>query len=205
MLPPPLRSALVTAQLVGAATIIRSVAFDRWITVLAAAILVAGAVAAERGRTWGIALSLAAASAFPVAWLIGIAPMWFCFVGVAGAMPFLHALPAFKRFDRGATATLAAFSVALGAGGAILWKNLALSVFSAVPLLRPSIYPHHGIAIAMLVTLGIVLTRRKEKNEAHVRVGEGVRVASITDSERELLEEEPAPPEALPEGRRLRL
>ena len=91
-----LQLSLVIAQVVGAATLLRSVAYDRWITVLAAALLIVGASAARRGRSWGVGLALGAAASFPVAWAIGIAPPWFCLVG---ALPFAIASRAFARFD----------------------------------------------------------------------------------------------------------
>ena len=72
-----LQLSLVAAQLIGAATLLRSVAYNRWITMLASVLLIVGAEAARRGRSWGVGLALGAASAFPVALAIGIAPAWF--------------------------------------------------------------------------------------------------------------------------------
>ena len=105
VLPRAVRYSLFATELVAFATLLRSVAYDRWITVLASVLLIMGAGAARRGRAWGIALAFAAAAAFPTAWVIGIAPAWFCLVGAAGALPFLFVVRAFARFDRSATRT----------------------------------------------------------------------------------------------------
>lgn len=152
-----LHTFLVGAQVVGFATLLRSVAFDRWITVLAALLMVVGATAALRGRTWGVVLAFASAAAFPVAWAIGIAPMWFVYVGVIGALPFLLASGAMARVDRKATMILAALAASAGALGAILWKAVAWDLFAAVPALRPSMLPQHGLAVLALLVGGLGL------------------------------------------------
>ncbi len=144
--------------MVGAATLVRSVLYDRWITVLVSLLLIGGATAAMRGRTWGVALSLAAAIWFPAAALVGIAPPWFMFVGVAGVMPFVRLLPAFARFDKKATALLVMIAATLGTAGAIAWKQTAVTVFTHIPLLRPSLYANHGL----LVGFGFRLHRWQE-------------------------------------------
>src|SRR5687768_18478330 len=94
-----LQTSLFLVQLVALATLARSIAFDRWITVLASVVLLVGALAAQRGRTWGVALTFAQAMAFPVAWAVGIAPFWFCFVGAIGSLPLVISHDAFARFD----------------------------------------------------------------------------------------------------------
>jgi hypothetical protein len=183
-----IRGSLWLAQVVAFATLLRSIALDRWITVLAAVLLIGGAFVAQRGKTWGLALAFAAAAAFPVAWLIGIAPFWFCLVGVAGAIPFLQALPSLVRFDRRATGVLGAITIAMGAAGAMLWKEYALDVFRSVPMLRPSFYPHHGLALAALLAVGLVaLVKRRPSQEPRLRVAtdSAVRIGA----EEELLEE----------------
>jgi hypothetical protein len=174
---------LFATQLVGAATLLRSVAYDRWITVLAAALLIAGATAARRGRSWGVGLALGAAAAFPVAFMIGIAPPWFVLVGLVGAMPFAIASRAFARFDKGATVLLAALAASAGAIGAIAWKEYAWSIFQSFPLSRPSIEAQHGLALTALTALAVVagLTTRKKRGDAtgseRVRIAEHVRVS----------------------------
>jgi hypothetical protein len=184
VLPHSVRLSLLIAQLVGVLTLLRSVAFDRWITVLASVLLIAGATAAQRGRTWGVGLAFGAAVAFPVAFLIGIAPAWFCLVGVAGALPLVRTWPAFARFDKGAAALLTMIMAACGAMGAIAWKHVAWSVFSAVPALRPSLQPEHGVLVAALLALAIVSGSRQirqlrldDEREGALE-GEGIRVAS---------------------------
>lgn len=195
-----LSTSLLIAQLVALATLLRSVAFDRWITVLASALLFLGASAAAKGKTWGIALSLMSAVSFPVAFLIGIAPPWFALVGVAGVMPFLISLPAFAKFDKRATALLVAIASVFGAAGAIGWKAIAWDVFGAVPALSPSIFAEHPFLVAAIAAAGVTFIARSHRaNKAlapaagsnvrvaaapvsHVRIAEGIEL----DEEEEL-------------------
>ncbi|MDB5218702.1 MAG: hypothetical protein JWO86_6629 [Myxococcaceae bacterium] len=185
-----LRLSLVAAQVVGVLTLLRSIAFDRWITVLASLFLIGGAMAAQRGRTWGIPMALAAAVAFPVAFAIGIAPPWFCLVGIAGALPFAISARPFARFDKGATMLLAAITTTLGAAAAIAWKEVAWSVFMTFPSLMPSIHAQHGVALAatLAVVVGALAGRARHpaegagtesfEGEARVRIGERVRIGN---------------------------
>ena len=202
MLQHRLRLSLVVAQAVGVLTLLRSIAFDRWITVLASLFLIGGAMAAQRGRTWGVTLAFAAAVAFPVAFLIGIAPPWFCLVGLAGAWPFALSARPFARFDKGATVLLAAITTTLGAAAAITWKEVAWSVFVTYPSLRPSIEAQHGVALAavLAVVVGALAGRARhpairvgtesESGDARVRIGERVRIGSDDASHADALEEE---------------
>lgn len=179
-----LRLSLLALQLVGVATLLRSVAYDRWITVLASVLLLVGASAALRGRAWGVALALGAAVAFPVAWAIGIAPAWFCAVGVVGALPFLIASRAFARFDKGATAILALSAASAGAAGALAWKQFAWSIFTSFPSWAPSMEAQHGLALMTLVASAVVATRvgrRGLGEETQVRVGHHVRIADASE------------------------
>jgi hypothetical protein len=150
-------------QLVSIATLMRSIAFDRWITILASLVLLVGAAAAKRNRAWGVALLFAQAVAFPVAFMIGIAPPWFCLVGAVAMIPFMLTAPGFARVDRGATRLLAALAIAGGALGAITWKKIAWDVFEAIPFLTPSGYPHHGWIVAAVAALGIGIAVRDRK------------------------------------------
>src|SRR5438045_8987810 len=88
-LPLRLHFALSLVLAVATATIARSVIEEKWITVFASSLLVAGAVATWRARTWGAGLTLLAAAAYPVAHLLGMAPSWFWGVGVVAALTFL--------------------------------------------------------------------------------------------------------------------
>jgi hypothetical protein len=184
-----LQLSLVAAQLVGAATLLRSIAYDRWITVLASVLLIVGASAARRGRSWGVGLSLGAAAAFPVAWLIGIAPPWFCLVGIVGALPFAIASRAFARFDKGATVLLAFLAASAGAIGAIAWKQFAWSIFTTFPASRPSLEAQHGFALAAITALVAVvaLTSRSRRVSSsaegveRIRIGEQVRIAKANE------------------------
>jgi hypothetical protein len=181
-----LRLSLLAVQLVGIATLLRSIAYDRWITVLASVLLIVGASAAQRGRSWGVALSFGAAAAFPVAWAIGIAPPWFCLVGIIGALPFALASRAFARFDRGATALLAVLAASAGAFGALAWKEYAWSLFMSFPSIRPSLEAQHGLALTAVVASAIVAARLGRgtagaplAEESHVRIAQHVRVADL--------------------------
>lgn len=163
VLPRNVSLSILLVQLVAIATLMRSIAFDRWITIFAALVLLVGAAAAKRNRAWGVALMFAQAIAFPAAFLIGIAPAWFCFVGAIGMIPFMLAAPGFARLDRGATRLLAALAVAGGSLGAIVWKKIAWDVFDAIPALYPSGYPHHGWIVAAVAALGLGIAFRGRK------------------------------------------
>lgn len=178
MAPQHLRAPLHVAQIVAFATLVRSVAFDRWITVLVSALLLGGVWAASRGRTWGVGLMLAMASAFPVMFFLGMAPAWFVFVGLAGAMPFLTSLPAFLKFDRQATALFA--TVAAGIGTAIGYGYHAWApwLLTNLPIPRPTFLPHHPLLIAVLFLVGFFYARRRDALEAG-----GVRVAAVGASD----------------------
>src|SRR5690349_3846130 len=141
----------------------RSVALDRWITVLASLVLLVGAAAAKRNRAWGVALMFAQAIAFPAAFMIGIAPAWFCLVGAIASIPFLMTAPGFARLDRGATRVLMALAVAGGTIGAVVWKAIAWDVFEALPALAPGVYPAHGMIVAALAALGVGIAVRDRK------------------------------------------
>jgi hypothetical protein len=151
VLPPTLRRSVLVVQVVAALTLLRSIALDRWITVFAAAMLLFGAyVASRRGPVWSLALLFALGGAFTTAFFVGIAPMWFCLVGVVAARPLLQAWRALTREDSGAAKLLAAGALGSGALGALAWKSFALDLFRAFPALTPSFYPNHGFVVAGL-------------------------------------------------------
>lgn len=208
VLPRSLRVSLLVAQLIGGATLIRSIAFDRWITVLASLLLLVGATAAQRGRAWGVGLALASAAAFPVAFAIGIAPVWFCVVGVAGALPFALTSRAFARFDKTATTMLATIGIATGAAGAIAWKHVAWSMFEMFPSLWPSLEPQHGMlaALAAVGTVAAVASRpRPRAGGVRVEGAEQWRVGSARAADADVVSEADAADEAdSHEARRLR-
>lgn len=188
MPPRNLHVALIAAHAVGFAALVRSVAFDRWITVLASVLLVAGATAALRGRTWGVVLAFASAVAFPTAWAIGIAPPWFVLVGVLGALPYLMVSSALARIDRRATSLLTALAWSVGALAAVGWKAFAWDVFAAFPSLTPSRLPQHGLAVVALMAAGMVSviaasrdTRRRDGAGRAVEDDAGVALGRIAD------------------------
>jgi hypothetical protein len=164
-LPEHLRASLGFAQLLAAATLLRSVAFERWITVLAAALLLVGTLAGQRGRTSGVALSFVVAGWFAFAGLLGIGPAWFVGVGLAAAMPFFQLWRSFVRFDRGASVVLASLGATLGLGAAVVWKSVAWTVFTTFPALAPSRFFEHGAVVtAMLATMvGFEVVRRRRE------------------------------------------
>lgn len=213
MLPRHLRTSIFLVQLVSVLTLMRSIAFDRWITVLASVLLLVGAAAAKKGRAWGVALMFAQAAAFPVAVLIGIAPPWFALVGILGSLPFLLTSGAFARVDKGATRVLAALAMMGGAAGAVAWKHYAWSVFQSIPALLPSTRPHHGFIVAAVAALAVSLAaRRTEEDEethgeheadARVRVAVPSRIAEPRTPEEEAERELDEELNAVPRGRRI--
>ncbi len=172
-----LRRSLSIAQVLAAITLLRSIAFDRWPTVVAALLLIAGTIAAERGKTWGVALAFAVGMFFPVAFLIGIAPVWFVAVGLAAAWPFMQVWRGLARVDRGAAMLLAGLATTFGAGGAVAWKALSWPLIKLFPALAPGIYPQHGFAlVATLAVIAafVIAKRRRLRAEAPT----GVRIAT---------------------------
>lgn len=200
VLPRHLRLSLYATQAVAFLTLLRSVALDRWITVLASVILFFAATAAHRGRSWGVGVAFGQAVAFAAAWAFGIAPPWFAVVGLVGALPAVFASRALARLDKTATVLLATLAASVGALGALAWKEIAWSVFTTFPSLWPSRYPHHGFALLMLLAggaaaLGAALKREKAHEAAEdgvrVRVAEGERIrVGLEDAEDDAAEVE---------------
>lgn len=191
--PQKLETSLTLAHVAGVVMLLRSVAFDRWISVLAAAALLTGVAAARRNKTWGVALAFASAAAFPSFVLLGLAPPWFVLVGALGMLPFAVASRAFARFDRSATMLLGTIGASLGALLAFGWRSAAPFLFENIPLLRPSYEAQHGLPLVALtgalVFAALARARREGKAKAttmattRVRIGERVRIASANDAE----------------------
>lgn len=205
MPPRRLAFAVLLAELAAVAALLRSVAYDRWITVFMASLVLVGALAVRRGRTWGLGLSFAAAAWFPAAWLVGIAPPWFAVVGSLAALPFVLTSRALAQFDARATALLAALAAGLGGLGAVGWKAVAASVFDAVPLLAPSVYAHHGAALVAIVlaVVGVAAARARRRiaapdaaEGARVRVADAVEAPAAAVATEAELDEEPVAPVA---------
>ena len=194
MLPSQLRSSLHLAQLVALFTLVRSIAYDRWITVLGSVLIIAGATAALRHRTWGVGLALAAASAFPVAWAIGIAPAWFCLVGFAGALPFALSWRAFVRFDRAAAWLFGSLAAIGGTLTAFAWKELAYDVFRAIPALAPSGDAQHLTFLTVSAVTSVVAVatalRTSSCSLTRTRVASGEPIVRVSAEEVEEEEEE---------------
>jgi hypothetical protein len=175
VLPRSVQTSLLATQLVAFATLARSVAYDRWFTVVISSLMIIGALAAVRHRTWGVVLSFATAVTLAVVSLIGIAPMWFVGVGAIGALPFLLTSEALGRFDRQATALLAGMAAGVGASVAVAWKLVAWNVFVSFPMLWPSERAQHGLAVSAVLALAAFVTLAQR---ARYRREEGVRVAA---------------------------
>ncbi|HEU4412149.1 MAG TPA: hypothetical protein VFS43_43305 [Polyangiaceae bacterium] len=159
---PRLARTLELVHLIASATLIRSILFDRWITVLASVLLVVAVAAARRGKTWGVGLALASAAAFPMAWVLGMAPAWFLVVGAVGALPFALTARSLARFDAKATAFGASLAVTGGVLGAVGWWVFAPAIISMFPSLRPGYWPAHEVAAA-LTTLALSLVGRANR------------------------------------------
>jgi hypothetical protein len=210
VLPRRVKLSLIAVQVVSAATLLRSIAYDRWITVLASVLLIVSAMAAQRGRTWGVGMAFATAVWFPVAFAIGIAPAWFCLVGLVCALPFAFSLKPFARFDKGATALLALLSATSGAAIALGWKEIAWTIFREIPSLRPTGHAQHGVAVAatLAVMLAAVASRSRAQSTSEgarvrVSVGERLRVSGgETATLAEALDEDDVTTEAATQRRR---
>jgi len=172
VLPRAVQRSLLATQAVAFATLARSVAYERWFTVALASLMIIGAFAAMRHRTWGVLLSFATAATFAALSFVGIAPLWFLGVGLIGAVPFLLTSDALSRFDRRATSVLTGVALGVGAAAAVVWKAIAWSVFQAFPILWPSVGAQHGLATAAVLALGafMVLAQRERYRQARLRV-----------------------------------
>jgi hypothetical protein len=131
-LPGNLVLSLVAVQAVAFATLMRSVLFERWTTVVASLVLLVGANAALRARTWGIGVVLAVAAAFAGAVLLGFAPSWFYGVGILGAIPFVLTVRPMARFDAGATALFTMLAGGTAVAAAYAWREAAYAIFYAL-------------------------------------------------------------------------
>jgi len=162
MLPSSVRQSLQLAQVVAAAALVRSVAYERWVTVMVASLLIAGAAVAQRGKVWGVGLALASAVAFVGAWGLGMAPAWFLLVGVAGVLPFMVTWPPLARFDRAAATVGATSAAAAGALGAVAWRAVAWSMFRHGDLLAPTwrLTAFSGVTAALTAVGTAVVLRR---------------------------------------------
>ena len=129
-----IRSSLFAVIAVALATTARSVLFEKWITVFAALLMLAGAVSALRAKTWGVGLVLAASAAFPAAQLLGMAPDWFWLVGLVGASPFVLSWRPMARFDHAAAVVFAVLALAAGVTCALAWHEIG-------PFVIANLYP----------------------------------------------------------------
>lgn len=195
--PRSLRLLLTGVQIATVATLMRSVALDRWITVAACLLLLAGANAAVRGRTWGVALAFLIGITFVSIWALGIAPGWFALVGLLAIRPFARLFRNFVRFDWQAAALLTSGATILGTAGAVVWKTFAHELFAAFPLLVPSFSPHHGFAVIAIGAAATLMMARQWRAEGtrvasepeRVRIASGVSNPDAALADEELLEE----------------
>ncbi|MFO0738296.1 MAG: hypothetical protein U0270_20555 [Labilithrix sp.] len=194
MSPRSIRMPLLAMQVATVATLMRSVALDRWITVAACLVLLAASAAGSRGRTWGVALAFPLGVTFLGICALGIAPPWFALLGLLAIRPFMRMWRHFFAFDRGATVLLTSAATALGAAGAVAWKTYAHALFQAVPALVPSIYPHHGVLVlaigALASVAGLLQGRAEERADAAQPAAARVRIADpVAEPSYEELEE----------------
>lgn len=168
VVPSKIGASVVTAQLVGWLVLLRSVAFDRWSTVLVSLLMIVGARAALRDRTWGVVLAGASGAWMVAAVVLGMGPPWMALAGVLGALPFLRSWASFRRFDRGAAALLATLVAGLGGAGAVAWKAVAPWLFWNVPAFLPTMEAGHGLALAgiLAAALGLAVKDRRLLREA---------------------------------------
>lgn len=123
-LPVAVRAALYAVLVVSLPLMIRCITYQKWVTVVATTMLAGGAVAALRGRTWGVGLTLLAAVAFPAAHLLGMAPTWFWGVGFVGTIPFVVTWKPMAFFDRPAAKLFALLAVIGGVTCALAWHEI---------------------------------------------------------------------------------
>ncbi|MBX3258714.1 MAG: hypothetical protein KIS78_08480 [Labilithrix sp.] len=97
----------------------------RFVTATAAAGLAFGATAALCERTWGVGLTLAAATSFFVAGALGMGPATFFVVAAVGALPFLFTMKHMARFHLGATVLFALLAGAAGTTASFAWSAIA--------------------------------------------------------------------------------
>lgn len=114
-----LRHALLVVLAVSTLVLLRSVLFERWLTVIACAGLFAGAFAVMRGRTGGALLLLALGAAFGAAAALSMGPSWFVLVTLAAAGPAVVLSPHMFRFDRLAATAALTLALLWGAGSAV--------------------------------------------------------------------------------------
>jgi hypothetical protein len=156
-------------EVVAFATLLRSVAFDRWITVVMSLFLLAAAFGARRGRSWGVALAFASSFFFPLAFVLGMAPAWFVVVGAIAAVPFALTWRAFARADRAATAWLAGLSMGAGSLVALVWQQIAWPLFWTFPALFPSVRPQNGLLVTALLATAVAVWAARWREARRVR------------------------------------
>lgn len=123
-LPGRVQASLVLVLLTALPLFARCVLQGVWVTCVASLMLTAGALAAFRGKTWGVGLTLLAGSAFPAARLLGMAPWWFWGVGFVGVLPFVLTWKPMAFFDRPAAKLFAFLAVSGGIACAITWHEI---------------------------------------------------------------------------------
>lgn len=118
------RFALAPAFVAGAALIYDGAGAQLWLTVLAGAMMVSGALAAGRGRTWGIVACFFPGVAALLAAAVGMAPSWFYWAGAAGVLPFGLLVRAMARRDRAAVALLVSLTFGVAIVALFVWHQI---------------------------------------------------------------------------------
>ncbi len=146
------------ALLARVACILRESAHPRVALTAAAALLaIAGAVAALRGRVWGLVLTTAAAVALGGVALYGIAPPYFLTIAMVGLAPAMLAAPSLLRADRGAAVGITI--AALGAG-ALAVAIAGPGIDAGLPMLFLALVP---LVVAGLIVLAFLQATRAER------------------------------------------
>lgn len=173
---------LLAVQIATVAMLMRSVALDRWITVAACLFLLAGSAAGAHGRTWGVALAFLLGITFLGICALGIAPPMFALLGFLAIRPFVRMFRHFLQFDRSAAILLASGAAGLGAAGALAWKSYAFDLFAAIPMLAPSLHPHHAFFVLAIggaaSVAGLLQSRSSSRESAAEPTAPKVRVGS---------------------------
>jgi hypothetical protein len=124
------------------------------LTAAACAVSIAGAVAALRGRTWGLLFTSGAAIAFGGVALYGIAPPWFLAVAAVGLTPAAIAARSLWRADGSASLLFAVLALGVGA---VAISIAGPAIDAGVPLVLLALFP---LLLAAVVVLGYLCSRR---------------------------------------------
>jgi hypothetical protein len=171
MLPQRLDRVLLLVHGVGAVTLLRSVLYERWITVVVAGLLLAGTSAARRGKTWGVPLTLGTAVMFLLAGATGIGPAWFGLVAIAAALPFAMTWKALHRFDPAATLLMMTLSTGTGLVAAACWRPVSVLLWRISPVFRANQHVTAWSLVLSCAALAALVSLTRHKTEPATAFG----------------------------------